>query len=50
MRNLIDHILDHYSITLAVVALCLVASPDARAAAVGGALAMTMIAATWMTR
>lgn len=36
MRDLIDHILDHYSIPLAVVALCLVASPNTAIASTGG--------------
>lgn len=36
MRDLIDHILDRYSIPLAVVALCLVTSPNTAIASTGG--------------
>lgn len=43
MRDLIDHILDNYSITLAVAALCLVASTNMVVASTGGIVLLVLM-------
>lgn len=43
MRDLIDHILDNYSIPLAVVALCLLASTHTVIASTGGLVLLALM-------
>lgn len=43
MRDLIDHILDEFSIPLAVAAVVLMVMPDSAMAVTGGAVAVMLI-------